>query len=139
MTLQRLIYGNGQIGRTFLTPDSVIPPHWLVIACGVSNSSAPFGSEHLRERETIKQIMVEHPDHRLLYFSTYGVLDPALKEQDYFQHKIEMEKLILGTGRGRIVRLPNVIGPVHTPNTMIGYFTDCLLNQEPLPTPFLTA
>jgi len=121
------IVGNGLIAQAFYRcpiPDKTI----TIFASGVSNSSCidpeAYKREHSLLLSELEQCQI------LLYFSSFAIADPGLMSRPYFQHKAEVERVLLRSQKAVILRLPNVVGPIPNPHTFVGYLHQCLLTQK---------
>ncbi len=105
-------------------PDKTI----TIFASGVSNSSCIDPSQYERESLLLQSELKE--SRLLLYFSSYAIADPGLINRPYFQHKAEIERVLLRSQKAVILRLPNVVGPLPNPHTFVGYLHQCLLKRQ---------
>lgn len=120
-----MIIGNGLLARA-MAPYLDARRDLIVLASGVSNSTETRQSEFDRESALLEQWL--RPGLPLLYFGSCGVLDPFEASRPYIQHKRRMEDLVLRSGRGRIVRLPQVVGCRHNPHTLTNFMRDHILS-----------
>lgn len=102
-----MIIGNGDIA-------SVLPKRkdLLFFASGVSNSLETRDSEYDRE---VKLLLEQDSESHIVYFSSLAVFT---KDTKYFNHKLQMEKLVKGFDEHTIVRIGNITWGKN-PNTLI--------------------
>ena len=116
------IVGNGDIAQVLKMTDKDV----LFFASGVSNSQETRESEYQREKDLL---LVQDRSQRLVYFSSLGVLN---EDTRYFQHKREMEELIVDNfPKYCIVRIGNISWG-DNPHTLINTLRDKVARQEPV-------
>lgn len=123
-----MILGSGLIARAF--HGFADDPDTLVFASGVSNSGERDSAVFLRER-TLLETALDQSSKRLVYFGSCNVVNPE-QNSPYFQHKRDMEKRVLDSGKGVVFRLPQVVGRTRNPNTLTNYLRDCIVQARPL-------
>lgn len=124
-----MIVGSGLVARAF-APRYAGDSTTLIFASGVSNSNETDPAAFRRERA----MLVEHLSdryQRIVYFGSCNVTN-AHEHSAYFQHKRAMEALVVGSGRGTILRLPQVVGHTRNPNTLTNFLRDCILQKRQL-------
>lgn len=119
-----MIVGSGLVARAF-APRYAADPHILVFASGVSNSNECRAEAFAREREMLLQYL-RGDYRRVVYFGSCNVVNPH-ENSTYFQHKREMEALVVATGRGTVMRLPQVVGRTGNPNTLTNFLHTCIM------------
>lgn len=127
--LHQMIVGSGLVARAFAQryaeDDSTV-----IFASGVSNSNETDPTAFARERHMLSGHLA-HGKRRLVYFGSCNVVN--VKEHSaYFQHKREMESLVIGSGHGTVLRLPQVVGRTLNPNTLTNFLRDCILQERQL-------
>ncbi len=114
-----MIVGSGLLAEAFRArygcDDSVI-----IHAAGVSNSSETNEVPFERERRTLMANLAS-TEGAFVYFSSCVVGLDQTAPSPYVQHKARMEALVLGSGRGVVFRLPQVVGATGNPNTLTNY------------------
>ena len=124
-----MIVGSGLVARAFAQryaeDDSTI-----IFASGVSNSNETDPEAFAREGSMITGYKAEGQK-RLVYFGSSNVVN-AKEHSAYFQHKRAMEALVIGSGRGTVLRLPQVVGRTRNPNTLTNFLRDCILQERQL-------
>ena len=124
-----MIVGSGLVARAFARRYAE-DNDTLVFASGVSNSGETDQAAFERERS----MLLEHldgPQRRLVYFGSCNVVNDQ-EHSPYFQHKRAMEALVTGSGKGTVLRLPQVVGRTRNPNTLTNFIRDCILQGRPL-------
>lgn len=124
-----MIVGTGLVARAF-SARFAEDPGTIVFASGVSNSSERDPSAFARERALLESHLAREPD-RLVYFGSCNVVNP-MQDSPYFRHKRAMEELVVASGRGTVLRLPQVVGHTRNPNTLTNFLRDCILQERPL-------
>ena len=86
-----MIIGNGILANAirFYDREDVI-----FFASGVSNSLEKNPAEFEREISLLKSVMNQHPDKKLIYFSTCSIYDASKTASPYVMHKLTIEKII---------------------------------------------
>jgi dTDP-4-dehydrorhamnose reductase len=115
-----MIIGNGLIAQSFRPYFAQYEDSAILFASGVSNSQLTLESEYLREKSLLQSALRQGK--LLIYFSTCSIFDPTLQGSRYIKHKLEMEALVEKNQHHLIIRLPNVVGKIGNPNTMLNYF-----------------
>src|SRR5688572_10553895 len=116
-----MVIGNGMLAEGFR---SFGPDHrYMVFAAGVSNSSNLDNNEYKREHDLLERSLLDNPEKIPVYFSTYSILDPGLKDSVYVKHKLAMENLVTKHSQNYfILRVTNVAGRSSNVNTVLNYF-----------------
>jgi nucleoside-diphosphate-sugar epimerase len=113
-----LIVGRGLLGESLnkLRHESVI-----LFASGVSNSKQENESEFERETNLLIKTLEGTDKRHFYYFSTCSIFDSSLAESSYIAHKKRMEAIVLSEPTGRVIRLPNIVGPAGNPANLVNY------------------
>ena len=123
-----MVVGNGLIAKLFssyLDSEDV-----LIFASGVSNSTETDIKKFQREFDLLKKIIVNFPEHQLIYFSTLSIEDKSVKERPYIKHKLQLEKYISNNSSKYLIsRVSNVIGLEGNPNTIVNYLVNAVKNN----------
>jgi len=120
-----MILGTGLLANAF-APVFADDEQILIFASGVSNSSELNPEAFARERVALQSALTAK--HQLVYFSSCAVANAHQPPTPYFQHKLEMEQLVLSRG-GIVFRLPQVVGRSRNPNTLTNFLFD-RINQQ---------
>ena len=124
-----MIVGNGYIARLmkeFETSSTI-----LIFASGVSNSNCIDEKEYEREIKLFRQVIQNHPSHKIVYFSTVSVGDPSLQKKRYIQHKLYMERLISTHHPNHLIfRLPNILSNNQNPHLFLPFILKKIINDE---------
>jgi len=67
----------------------------------------------------------------IAYFGSCAVGNPAERQTPYLQHKARMEAKILADPRGRVFRLPQVVGEGGNPHTLTNFLRTRIESGEP--------
>ena len=102
----------------------------IIFASGVSNSQETRKSEYDRERQLLYQTLENHPDKKLIYFSTTSVFDPSKTESAYVQFKRDLEKSLETEDQVIVVRLPILVGPGGNPKQFCQFIYQRLLDGQ---------
>lgn len=125
-----MIIGSGLLARAF-APHFAESKEHCVYAAGVSNSNCTDQREFDREQNRLKEAIEQHRSLDLfIYFGTcsaYGSPDLA---SPYVQHKIKMEKLVVGHPKYLILRLPQTAGKTENPHTLLNYIFARIARSE---------
>ncbi|MEF9479859.1 NAD-dependent epimerase/dehydratase family protein [Chryseobacterium sp. 1B4] len=105
----------------------------LFFASGVSNSLEKNPVEFEREISLLKSVIQDHPDKKLIYFSTCSIYDPSKTGSPYVMHKLTIEKIIAEHCSDFIIfRVGNAVGRGGNPNTLINFFKNSILSENKL-------
>lgn len=124
-----MIVGSGLVARAFESRYAD-DTDTLIFASGVSNSNELEQAAFNRER-TLLQAHLQDAYKHVVYFSSCNVVN-SREDSAYFQHKRAMEALVINTGRGYVLRLPQVVGNTKNPNTLTNFLHDCIIQQRTL-------
>jgi len=124
-----LIIGRGLLGTSLseLRHENV-----FMFASGVSNSKESNESEFERERNLLQESIDNSAKNYFFYFSTCSISDPSLVESPYTLHKRKMEGIVLSKSNGRVIRLPNIVGPAGNPTNLLNHLKHSIVNEYPL-------
>lgn len=124
-----MVIGDGMIAKRFsnYADDKTI----MVFASGVSNSSGAIHAEYQREEALLLNVLKEHADKTLVYFSTCSIYDPSLQDSLYVNHKLKMEHLIKNNAPSFFIfRVSNPVGFTGNSHTVLNYFIQHIKKQE---------
>src|SRR5678815_5503282 len=107
-----MICGSGLLANAFASAFAA-DEEILIFASGVSNSAESRPDPFARESALLRSALAA--GQRLVYFSSCAVANARQSPTPYFQHKLEMERLVLSRD-GVVFRLPQVVGRSHNPN-----------------------
>jgi nucleoside-diphosphate-sugar epimerase len=124
-----LIVGRGLLGESLkkLSHEDAI-----LFASGVSNSNEQNGSEFERETNLLIKTIEGTDKRHFYYFSTCSIFDPSLSDSSYISHKKRMEGIVLSKPTGRVIRLPNVVGPTGNPTNLVNYLKHSIKRANPI-------
>ncbi|MGG7552575.1 NAD-dependent epimerase/dehydratase family protein [Chryseobacterium arthrosphaerae] len=125
-----MIIGNGILANAirFYDREDVI-----FFASGVSNSLEKNPAEFKREISLLKSVMNQHPDKKLIYFSTCSIYDASKTASPYVMHKLTIEKIIAEQHSNFIIfRVGNAVGRGGNPNTLINFLKSSILSENKL-------
>ncbi len=121
-----MIIGNGQLAKVFMNSD-LEHKDLCIFASGVSNSNCTDPKEFERECDLLKVTLSENPDKKLIYFSSCALSAPEYPKNAYYQHKANMEALIIShTDNYYIFRLPQLFGDLFLHKTLINFIYMCI-------------
>ena len=123
-----MIYGRGMLATALMSHG--MPEDANFFCKGVSNSRETNLSCYSRELRELDEIL-KTDDKPVYYFSSVAV-DKLKDSSVYYAHKQRVENLLASSGRGRIIRLPQVIGRGGNKNNLLNYFIDTLRSGLPL-------
>ena len=124
-----MIVGRGLLGESLnkLRHEDVI-----LFASGVSNSNEQNSSEFEREANLLIRTIDGTEKRFFYYFSTCSIFDPSLADSSYISHKKRMEAIVLSKPTGRVIRLPNVVGPTGNPANLVNYLKHSINRANPI-------
>jgi hypothetical protein len=124
-----LIVGRGLLGESLnkLRHEDVI-----LFASGVSNSNEQNSSEFEREANLLIRTIDGTVKKHFYYFSTCSIFDPGLADSSYISHKKRMEAIVLSKPTGRVIRLPNIVGPTGNPANLVNYLKHSIKQANPI-------
>ncbi|EMR4109803.1 NAD-dependent epimerase/dehydratase family protein [Stenotrophomonas maltophilia] len=125
-----MIIGRGLVATAF-APDWQDDPETVIVAAGVSNSSETESAAFAREERLLDEIKGMPSIQRIVYFGSCAVGNPAERQTPYLQHKARMEARVLADPRGRVFRLPQVVGEGGNPHTLTNFLRARIESGEP--------
>lgn len=124
-----MIIGNGLIANAFRK--SIFNREVIVFASGPSDSKNTAQNEFEREFNLLQNTIEKSKDKLLIYFSTASVLDSSLKNSDYCQHKLKIEKHIEEHAQHYLIaRVSNVVGAGGNSKTIFNFFKEKIIHNE---------
>jgi len=124
------LIGDGLIARAFHEMAQV-DDSATIFAAGVSNSRETDPAAFAREANRLDAALAEASG-VFVYFGTCSMFDPLAKPTPYVAHKLNMEAKIRDSGKAwRVFRLPQVVGPAGSPNTLVNFFVHHLRAGAP--------
>lgn len=115
-----MIVGNGLVANAIRSLDR---KGVTFLAAGVSDSKCKDLNEYEREQKLVEKIVEESKGDLLVYFSTYSVNDPAMRENLYVKRKLEIESYIsTHCSSYIIVRISNLVGQRGNPKNVFNFF-----------------
>lgn len=122
-----MVIGNGMIAKRF---SGYTDKNITVFASGVSNSGET-DSENFKREETLLRTALQYPAKTFIYFSSCDVDNPSVNSKPYYQHKLNMEKIVASIAQSYcIFRLPQVVGMHGNKNTLINFLMDRIESAE---------
>jgi nucleoside-diphosphate-sugar epimerase len=106
--------------------------NYVFFASGVSDSKQLKEIEFEREKEMLVMNLKTSGIREFFYFSTCSIFDPSLIQSRYITHKTRMEDIVLSKPNGRVIRLPNMVGPMGNPSNLINYLTYSIRHGHPI-------
>ncbi len=122
-----MIIGNGLLGLNFnLFKDDF--KNYVVFTSGVSNSKEIDINQFNREKELILKTLEEYKELTFIYVSS--ILAGSTKD-GYYNHKLEMEKLIRSKSKKYLIfRVPQIVGDIGNKNNLINFLKENIKNGE---------
>ena len=115
-----MIIGRGLVAAAFAR-DWQHDQATVVVAAGVSNSAETDPAAFERERRLLDEVLATPSAQCVVYFGSCAVGNPAERQTAYLQHKARMEERVLDDPRGRVFRLPQVVGEGGNPHTLTNF------------------
>lgn len=116
-----MIIGKGMVAKGFSSYEK--NDDILVFASGVSNSANTSTVEFEKEQSLLQDTIINHPEKKLIYFSTCSVYDVSLRNTPYVMHKLRMESIIETEHTNYLIfRVSNIAGKTINPHTVLNYF-----------------
>jgi len=104
-----------------------------LFASGVSDSTLSDKPEFLREEHLLRSALQEYRgSEAFIYFGTCGVYDPSTMHSRYVRHKMAMERIVLSTHNGVVVRLPQVAGHGGNRRNFLRFMVDSIRDEVDL-------
>ena len=123
-----MIFGRGILAAAFTLYEA--PEDFHFFCKGVSNSLETDFSCYDRELKELYEVL-EADNKPIYYFSSVAVDNPH-DSSVYYGHKRKVERLLVSSKRGRIVRLPQVIGAGGNKKNILNYFVNTIRAGLPL-------
>lgn len=114
-----MIVGNGLLAKVFshmYTDRTDV----TIFASGVSNSAEIQPAAFEREHRLLLQHL-EGPCSKFVYFGSCAVGNPLETMTPYLAHKAAMEAIVLRSGKGTVLRLPQVVGRSENTHTLTNF------------------
>lgn len=125
-----MVVGKGMIARRFGA--FAERADVVIFASGVSNSKETRAEPFARERRLVEETLAQTTGSLFVYFSTASVDDPTEQGSPYVIHKLALEQLIADRATHYLlVRASNVVGGPGNPHTILNFFVDRVLRNEP--------
>lgn len=122
-----MIVGNGLIANS--VKGKFDDENFIVFASGVSNSKEQNDNQYDRELFLLKQVILDNPNKKLIYFSSCSV--ESNKNTKYHEHKLRVESFIEDISNDYIIlRLPNIVGRPYNNNQLVNYFYYSLIDGK---------
>lgn len=123
-----MIIGNGLIATSLKNIDA---KNTLFFASGVSNSLETRSSEFEREFSLLKNSIIDHPEKKLIYFSTLSINDQSKQDSLYVLHKLLIENYIKNNCETYLIlRIGNIVGQGGNPNTLFNFLKTHINNHS---------
>jgi dTDP-4-dehydrorhamnose reductase len=121
-----MIIGNGLIANSLKTIDN---KSIVFIAAGVSDSQCTDMKEFEREKKMVINIIENHSEKLIVFFSTYSILDKEMHGNPYVQHKLMLENIIINKNvKYLIARVSNVVGLRGNARNLFPFLIKCISN-----------
>jgi nucleoside-diphosphate-sugar epimerase len=124
-----LIFGRGLMGESL---NKLRHGNVILFASGVSNSQEQNASEFEREKNLLIKTLEDTDKSLFYYISTCSIFDISLAESAYVIHKKLMEEIVLSKPTGRVIRLPNIVGPSGNPANLVNYLKYSIKSANPI-------
>jgi nucleoside-diphosphate-sugar epimerase len=122
-----MVIGNGLLGSSFLMSEENYDDY-IIFTSGVSNSLTNNYELFNREKSLILNVLNENKTKKIIYFSS---IMAGLINNDYYNHKIQVEEIIKNNSDNYIVfRLPQIIGNTGNKNNLFNHIKTSILNNE---------
>lgn len=120
-----MVVGNGMVAINFAQYQD--REDVVIFASGISNSKLALKKEFEKEHSLLEKIILENPDKKLVYFSTFNLFDPKERTSPYCLHKLYMEKYIeLNIPQYNIFRLGHVAGESAKQYTILSFLYNAI-------------
>jgi nucleoside-diphosphate-sugar epimerase len=124
-----MIIGNGLLANALKPYDR---EDVVFLAFGVSDSKCTDSAAFEREALTVVEHIGKNPDKLHVYFSTFSIHDPAMKENMYVRRKLTFEQMLSGISRRYlIVRISNLVGRGGNPSNVFNFFLHAIHEGKP--------
>ncbi|MGE8587780.1 NAD-dependent dehydratase [Stenotrophomonas sp. JAI102] len=125
-----MIIGRGLVATAF-AQDWLHDQTTVLVAAGVSNSAESDPAAFLREEALLDDVLASPAARLIAYFGSCAVGNSAERQTPYLQHKARMEVKVLADPRGRVFRLPQVVGEGGNPHTLTNFLRTRIESGEP--------
>jgi len=126
-----MIIGNGQLGKIF-KEDKCFFEDAVIFASGVADSACRDEKEFDREKKLLEKTLFENNEKKIVYFSSCALSASAYHKNRYYQHKQQMETIITEhSTHYQIFRLPQLFGDLIHHKTIINFFYESILRNQP--------
>lgn len=120
-----MIIGNGLLANAIKDCDR---DDVLFIAAGVSDSKCTDEEQFRREKELVASVVQKYGDKLVVFFSTFSINDPVMKNNAYVATKLQLENYVMQhCGRCLIIRVSNLVGAGGNPKTVFNYFINQII------------
>jgi len=124
-----MVIGNGLLGSSF-KKSKKLNSKTIIFASGVSNSREKSAKDFKREKDLILDTLSKYNDLTFIYFSS---ILAGISDNDYYNHKVEMEELIKTKSNAYIIfKVPQIIGFNGNDNNLIKYLSNGIKNNTEL-------
>ena len=124
-----MIIGNGLIAGSLLPYDR---NDVTFIAAGVSDSKCNDPASFEREQQLVENTVKLNRERLVVFFSTYSINDPVMRQNLYVRKKIELEKYICThCSRYLIVRISNLVGHGGNPKNIFNFLFNNIVSGTP--------
>jgi nucleoside-diphosphate-sugar epimerase len=122
-----MIIGNGLVASSMKLIDQ---ENVVFFASGVSNSLETNPKAFDREYDLLKNVILENPTKKIIYFSTLSIEDKTKQDSPYILHKLQIEKYIQENCKHfLILRIGNIVGHGGNPNTLFNFLKESIKNN----------
>ena len=120
---KKFIIGNGFLAKKFKKYLNFLKKNQIIIyVAGISNSSERNQVKLNREINEIRRFCKINRE-KLIYISTYSIIDRSRLKKQYVKNKVKIEKIIRKKiKRYIIIRLPEIVGKNNNPYTLTNFF-----------------
>lgn len=126
------IVGRGMVASSFVKAHIKPTIPATIFASGVSDSACCDEAKFLREKNLLElQLRSRHESGYFVYFGTCSIYDQSINSSPYVIHKRRMEDIVLSSAIGRVIRLPQVVGPNAPATTLVPYLVSCIKTETP--------
>lgn len=125
------IIGAGLIGSAFAAKLNSLPNNTLIYAAGEANSCCTDSTRFDRDRARLLEALAQHPNYRIVYFSTMNMLLNPNSGDPYTSHKLAMESHISQMKHHVIFRVAHLVGPNPNPNTVTEFIFNKINQRAP--------